>query len=396
MKKTATILFTLLLVLSFLVFPAAGEENLPAVTDIGSEGFDCMYYQCTLPDGRVILTGWKGRPGNYQDSRARILCLNPDMTVSWEYVDPAEGFCGFTKAAVLKDGTLGVVFENAPDQELAERKLKIFTADGTPAGKEADLTAPGGLVDGATASCIWLSTERHTLLADWEGNILLDYEDGQCPFSACSRMYETDDGLVFAGSTYGEDTALIVKVDFQGKTVWKAEIQPSDLPGVEGANLTDCVMTEDGEFVAQLVEYGSEITAYRHLVRFSADGHQLWLDADVFNRYPDMWLNGLAAHDGRIVAELLGSGNDFGMNAVCTYVWTDGDGKWLATTAYDTKDLELPHRTQEERAKANVFPYALISTPEGLWSLASAETDSGSITERADSMDDFLVKVPEP
>ena len=91
-----------------------GSALANEVADISGEGYDCMYYKCTLPDGRIILTGWKGEVGNYMDSRARILCLNPDMTVSWEYIDPAEGHCGYTWTAVRKDGTLGVVFDNSP------------------------------------------------------------------------------------------------------------------------------------------------------------------------------------------------------------------------------------------------------------------------------------------
>ena len=71
-----------ILLLGVCMVLLTGSALANEVADISGEGYDCMYYKCTLPDGRIILTGWKGEVGNYMDSRARILCLNPDMTVS--------------------------------------------------------------------------------------------------------------------------------------------------------------------------------------------------------------------------------------------------------------------------------------------------------------------------
>lgn len=382
-------LFVILLA-SLLFSSVSLAGGIPA--DISGEGYDCMYYQCALPDGRVILAGWKSTPGNWQDSRARILCLNPDMSVCWEYLDPAEGCCGFVKAAALENGMLGAVFENAPDQSLAERKLKFFTPDGTPAGEEIDLTIPGSLIDGAAASCLWVSGVESTQFVDWDGNVIFQFADGQNPLGGCDRMTGTEDGLVFAGRTTGEDAALLMKLDLQGGILWSSRIPASELPGVEGANLTDCIRTEDGGYLAQLVEYGTEISAYRYLVRFDAGGRLLWKTGEPFERCPDTWLNGLCMHNGRIVAELLGKGNEYGMNAVCTYVWMDGEGNWLGTTEYDTKDLELP---REEGRNTQISPYALISTGEGLWGLCSVETEDDDNEKRLDGVNDFLVRIPE-
>lgn len=387
MKKS----FILLLAAMLLVFSVSLAET--AVIDISSEGYDCMYYQCALPDGRIILAGWKGTPGNWEDSRARILCLNPDMSVSWEYLDPAEGSCGYTRAAVLDNGLIGAVFENAPGQALAERKLKFFAPDGTPAGEAIDLTIPGTLVDGAAASCLWLTGYNDTRFVDWEGNTLFCFEDGQNPVSGCDRMIGTEDGPVFAGSASG-DVALLIKLDLRGEVVWRTEIPASGLPGVEGANLTDCIRTEDGGCLAQLVEYGPEISAYRSLVRFGADGSILWRSSEAFDRFPDTWLNALGIRNGRIVAELLGSGDDYGMNAVSSYLWMGGDGRLLAVTHYDAKDLALPR--PETNGSAEVSSIALISTGDGLWSLSMAERLAGGPAESLDTADCFLVRVPEP
>jgi len=387
-------ILVVLLAAALLCPPVSLAEN--AVVDISGEGYDCMYYQCTLPDGRVVLTGWKGVPGNWQDSRARILCLNPDMTVNWEYLDPAEGRCGFTKAVVLKDGRLGAVFENAPDQDLEERKLKFFSPDGKPDGEEIDLTIPGTLVDGASASCLWLSSVSETLLVGWDGAEILRFGEGRCPFSGCGWMAETEDGLVFAGQSPREDAALLVKIDFQGAVVWRTVIPASELPGVEGSNLTDCMKTEDGGYLAQLVEYGSDISASLSLVRFGADGRLLWKNADAFERCPEMWLGGLAMYGGRIVAEMLESGSETGMNAVSTYLWMDGEGNWLAATESDPEKLAFPRLPRGKGADPAVSSVALVATRDGLWSLVSAEPQNVSPSEMLDGADYCLVRVPEP
>ena len=138
MKKTESMLRTLrrMLLLCLCIALLAGSALANEVVDISTDGYDCMYYECTLPDGRLIFAGDMGTVGNYADSRARLLCMNPDMTVSWDYVDPEEGGCRFWGAAVLKDGTIGTMLDNSPYQNSVGRKLKFFTQDGQPTGKE--------------------------------------------------------------------------------------------------------------------------------------------------------------------------------------------------------------------------------------------------------------------
>ena len=87
MKK----MMVLVLCLSILSSFAYSES----VISFNGPGYDALGYACTLADGRMIFTGYRGKEGNYQESRARLLCLNQDKTVSWEYWDPAEGQCGY-------------------------------------------------------------------------------------------------------------------------------------------------------------------------------------------------------------------------------------------------------------------------------------------------------------
>ena len=101
----------------------AGTALANEVVDISSEGYDCFGYTYTLPDGRLLFTGCHGTPGNYMDSKARILCLNPDRTVSWEYIYPEEGSWDFGGVVLMKDGTLCVRLSNSPYQTTLEDKL---------------------------------------------------------------------------------------------------------------------------------------------------------------------------------------------------------------------------------------------------------------------------------
>ena len=88
MKRILMILLSLLL----LVQPALAEETI----NLSTEGYDDLKGDyCVLPDGRIVIAGAVGVKGNYENSRARLICLNPDGTVSWDYRDTSEGDCSF-------------------------------------------------------------------------------------------------------------------------------------------------------------------------------------------------------------------------------------------------------------------------------------------------------------
>ena len=225
MKDKMTRLLGRVLLLCLCMALLAGSAMANEIVDLCAEGYDSIGYSCcTLPDGRLIITGKRGTIGNYADSRARLVCLNPDMTVSWEYIDPEEGSCGFYALTVLKDGTIAALLDNSPYQKSESQKLKYFTPDGKPTGKEIDIQETL-LMDGTSPSCMWaLSTsddgdETSMAVYDWEGNMLFRDTEGHNVISGARQMIEEEDGLVFAGNESGLRTcARIAKVDFQGKT----------------------------------------------------------------------------------------------------------------------------------------------------------------------------------
>ena len=99
----------LIAVFVFLSLPALAEERI----DLSTNGKDQLYAYA-LPDGRTIFAGSASTKGNYQDSRARLLCMNSDGTIAWDYLHPAKGNCSFGNVQLLPDGTLGVILRNSP------------------------------------------------------------------------------------------------------------------------------------------------------------------------------------------------------------------------------------------------------------------------------------------
>ena len=395
-----------ILLLCLCAVMLTGSALAEDVADISGEGFDCMYYKCTLPDGRVILTGWKGTVGNYMDSRARILCLNPDMTVSWDYIDPSEGCCSFTWTALLKDGTLGVVFENSPYQTCEERKLVFFTLDGKPAGKEISLTVSNAMVNKVSASCIWQfdyleGVGKVEELLDWEGNAILRYgKEDSIPFDGMEWMFEEEDGLVFAGRERGNNgCAKILKMDFQGSMLWE-NVLPLTATEAEDSSILDCIRMEDGSYVALVGEFGrvakdgvSDYANYR-LVKFSPGGRILWTNSEAFDRYPGKWFGSLVWYNGRLVTEMdkwtTGSDRDFHAKLL----WMDEDGNWLGTTEVNKTPEDFP-RIAKEKKPSTLGITSLIPTSGGLWALIDYEAEKSTHLKQMDTKDDYLVKVPE-
>ena len=394
----------LLLCLCAVLF--TGSALAEDVVDISGEGYDCIYYKITLPDGRVILTGCKGTVGNYMDSRARILCLNPDMSVSWEYIDPSEGHCGFTWTALLKDGTLGVVFENSPYQTPEEKKLMFFTLDGEPAGKEFTFTEPGGLVNKVCSSCVWQvdypdKGGRIEEVLDWKGNVILRYEgEDSSPLSGMGEMFEEEDGLVFAGREKGNNgCAKILKMDFQGNLLWET-VLPLTAPEAERSSINSCVRMEDGNYVALVSESGHmgqnglfDYSGY-YLVKFSPAGRVLWTNREAFGRYPEKWFGNLVWYNGRFVVEMddVRLGSDRNLHA--EFLWMNEEGNWLGTTKLNKTPEDFP-RIAKEKKPYTLGVTTLIPTKEGLWALIDYEADMSKHLKQMDTVDDYLVKVPE-
>ena len=106
MKKR---IIAMVMVLLLLAMPALAEERI----DLSTEGCDQFVDNLALPNGRVVFAGSAAVKGNYQDARARLLCLNPDGSVAWEYIHPAQGKCSFGNLELLP-GHVGCDHDQQP------------------------------------------------------------------------------------------------------------------------------------------------------------------------------------------------------------------------------------------------------------------------------------------
>ena len=185
LKKLLAVLLLLSLTAAFS--SAALADDMMKIGGGGVGILNNVNYQDTLPDGRLIFCGSGG--ADFARRRARLLCVNPDGTVSWEYVDQDEK--EFYGAVVLEDGNIAVCLK---------KKVVLFTPEGKNTGKEIiqdrqDGSAPQVLSRGVLKH--YGEEDGYTKFVDWEGNAL---------FRTNGAFYATltdESGLVMTGRDPG-------------------------------------------------------------------------------------------------------------------------------------------------------------------------------------------------
>ena len=400
MMKALTRVLLLGLCLALLAGTALANE----VVDISSEGYDCFGYTYTLPDGRLLFTGCHGTPGNYMDSKARILCLNPDRTVSWEYIYPEEGSWDFGGVVLMKDGTLCVRLTNCPYQRTEEEKLVFFTQDGQLTGREIRLEVREDPTDsiryrisgfGITV-CRRAENEAdcYTEYKDWDGNVLFRFS-GREPVAADS-VIEEEDGLVMIGHEQEACGAgTVVKVDWQGNPVWETVV-PFMADANRGAMLQWGEKTSDGGYLALLLERPNDYSGKKWktaLVKFSSTGRVLWQNAETFDRLPDSGFFGLVEYNGKYVLQFEDKERFASLDMPIRYLWFDLDGNELGITELSVRKEELP-RLENSRTAAFYMGNMFIMD-DGLWGDFTSDNDSADHEKQMASVDTVLVKIPE-
>ena len=148
-----------------LVAASACAEN---VTELDSgEGDTYLYYDRTLPDGRLLLCGIREGSdfltGSYR--KAWLKCLNTDRTVSWEWLDGDGGEDWIVHAAVTKDKNIAVVFRRFGEDDNDRIIVKFLNMDGEPTGNELSIPMGSGSLwpDDATASYFRLENQIEML-----------------------------------------------------------------------------------------------------------------------------------------------------------------------------------------------------------------------------------------
>lgn len=178
-----------ILILTLCLIMLAGTvlaENINVDEFCTGDG-DYLYFLCTLSDGRLLCGGSKTLDESKDIARKWLLCLNPDRSVSWEYITPEEEASTVMRASERPDGTIAVVFDMGDEDyeapEGARSKIRYYTPDGQPTGKETDL--PGVIMSITDTDIVQMllpeeeNDDYRYILTDWEGNVMDESDELQ-------------------------------------------------------------------------------------------------------------------------------------------------------------------------------------------------------------------------
>lgn len=376
--------------LALLLFCASALAEEQQRINLGKAGcYDGLRYSFTLPDGRLVFCGTQGNPGNYHKAHARLLILNPDLTVSVDYLDPTIGECRYTGAALLPDGRIGAVMSNNPYQNFGGMELQFFNQDGAPTDKPIPLDYAEAMTEAVTPSCVFISVtpedgSSRRVFLDWNGKVLfrLAYEDDM---GSVPTMIEMEDGLVFAGcSPDYPANAKIMKMVFSGNPVWE-----NTLPGLldnGSAEISLPSAASDGGFLGLIRDRsldawtGSGTWAYA-LVKFDSEGQVEWMNREISEKLTDMSLSCLFEYQGQYFL-MVKDRNKLSSPQRILFRF-DLEGNLLSQT-------EIVFDQVNENY--GCWP---VPTESGLWLLIDSMTENDDIYKEMDTRDMLLVKVTE-
>lgn len=378
-------ILSLVIVLILSALPALAEERI----NLGTEGCDQFFGQLTLPDGRVVFAGSAAVKGNYDDSRARLLCLNPDGSVAWEYIHPAAGRCSFGNLQLLPEGVLGVIMSNSPQQQTEGKWILKFALDGQPLGEPIDFYTENISSCDSTSDCIVFSVipgdaqTFYRYYMDWNGNILFRIHSNSSD-SGGTTMLPSQNGILQTGCEVGYPShARATKFDLYGHVMWKT-VLPTHLPD-GNAILENAISTEDGGCIAWLRESGGDLLSdkrqyYSALVRIDGSGSVLWQTEVTPEMFDSRRCNALTIYQDHIVVAMPNSTENGG--DPLNYLWFDMHGKYLGKTSNCLDHGEI-----------NYGADFLVLNGE-LWVKRDIKQNLDDLMEEMDTCDEILMRVP--
>ena len=426
-KRNNILLRALLLCLCAALLAGGAFAEETKVVNLGGWGMSRLRYQDTLPDGRILLAGYQETADDPYPV-PRLLCMNSDMTVSWDYLDTTRINAGYTHAAVLPDGTIGAVTERVlTNGRNYFVDLRFFTPDGIPTGKEINIPEPAdGTVSVMDATKSGLDLTIRTgndadveilpnRLVDWDGNEIAQVE-GLDSRAISTRMIEEPDGLVMYGLTYADDAqySAVWKTDRENHLLWQA-VLPYLWTDTEFLSVQYYTATEDGGYLGILTEgrYTSQalVNEYRTmLAKLDGEGRNLWLNGKVFEGIPD-YLAAFGQFGGKYAAVFRADKawpDREDLNNPLTVRWFDETAANLGTAELELKPEDFDWLADYAETLADERTYVLIRpdtrlTPmeDGLWLAAEIyvttwHKDEGYQTVDHDSCRNILIKIPEP
>ena len=374
--------FMALLIALFLCMALSAGSASPELVELSCGKVEYLNYRCTLPDGRLLLTGGTRRDETGGDA-AWIVCLNTDRTVSWEYFGRKDGYTSAENAVVLQDGTVAVLVEDYPEK----RAVMFFTPDGKKARKKLDLKKIPGNVYMFRPSVLMIydaesngagNYDYTTALYDWNGKKILEYGGLIVKGGYGFEVGNEEDLVLYGMDSLDTPRAMIQKLDWQqDKILWQTVLDLQQ-PGSDSATIDEGMKTGDGGYLAWLregrpgeTEDDPWIWDYI-LVKFDAQGRLRWTQKK--------------AEYGQHGGQLLLYGGKTGVfctqssrieDAACIR-WLDDDGNELGITelALDLRDFKvlrnyLEPEDPEDKRTTILDQVQFIPMEDGLWAMAT-------------------------
>lgn len=382
MKRILALLLTFL----SLALPAFAEDQI----DLSTPGADALT-PYAFPDGRIIFAGSAGEKGNVQ--KARLVCLNADGTIAWDYIHPAEGRCSFSHVQLLPDGQLGVVFSNAPNQTTVEAAIYKFSLDGELLTGPISIFTENMLLIASTDRCITylvLSPDGRITgyhFVDWDGNQLFQLPSESIIGDGFQTL-PADDGILLLGNETGFPAlGKLIKLDLSGNIVWSQTLEPT-LPNANHMMFSPVSPLKDGGFAVVLYEevFTSESAdpsaSEGYLLRFDKDGTVLWKTS-----FQQSGIPGVMMQDSIDYGDYLVAAEEPipGAERLWTYDWFDLNTGILV----DRTEQAMPDGMTNLRGD-------FVILDSGLWINRDLRLSiKEDRTAELDSREEILIKVPE-
>ncbi len=401
-----------ILVLCVCLALLAGAACADSSAELKKGEADTLYYDCTLPDGRILMSGRKGFDENDNTAQTWLVCLNTDMTVSWEYVSPVRDDCQDIRSVVLKDGRIALVYSRYYNDEDTVTAF-FFTQDGQSAGEETVIPAEGRelWIHQAAPSFLMLEwqleeknyEESEILVLDWDGREVGRFNTWE-PGGGFWHVLEEDDGVVLFGQDHEKRAKILKKDGTPGNTLWETPVDFM-FQDTELSYIMKALKCSDGGYVAWIQEYVIDPYQERIVIaKFGADGALQWINKDYAEQGEQYYA--MTVYNDKIVMRYTKQKEWYPlMSEPMTFRWLGLDGKGLGTTELTLNPDSFPALQATLAARGDLTPVIewleMIPTGNGLLGLVNCfaqedyDPNSEWITVTGDS-DTVMIAIPEP
>ena len=412
-----TIMRRILIMILCLVLPA-GASHAAGTVELCCGNMDTyLDYEFLLPDGRAVLSGIID--GN--EKQMRLVCLNTDGTVSWEYVsdDHAEYWCPY--AALRRDGTIAVASRRF-SRQADDIVVKFLTPDGQQAAEDMVIPTGGGSLwpDSISRSGVTLERqvevpgkdepESQMEVYDWDGNLVSGYpyryeeETGEY-----FREMEEQDGLLLFGTDnrQGGHAKIVKKENREGKPIWETTVT-FEWPDADWSTAISPIPTDDEGHIIQVLEMKNDPEEDRHrIVKLDNQGSIRWSvreDTEKGEHFGDM-----TVFNGKTAVHLEGDEVYEKLEIPRTFRWFDPEGNDLGTTVLELKTEDFPgiqkyleeHKDSGREMTPRFMGMEYVPLGEELYALVFASVedckdwpDSTVDTDWPGGYDTVLIKIP--